>query len=190
MNKRPWVIALTVVGLGLSVYGLYRCQGTMGFKEKAQPATASVMYLGHKLRSPDEEIDPWDKAGAYSGDCYRTFVFQTQSGRRVAWQSPFSSVTRIGSDGAFGRNLVPADKPVEILYNPDNPHEFRYATFGGLWAWGIGSLVAGMFLLGLATATELGWPVARRIVEATSLVARIFRRGSLHTGNFRGPVGP
>lgn len=187
MKKRAWVVALAAAGTALSAYGLYRLKTTAMFKKTALAATASVIYLDDRLHSPDDPIDPWDNVGPHDRYSYRTIVFNTDTGSRVVWQSRFSSTWRINLWGFYHRTLVPDDETIKILYNPDDPQEWRHATFGGLWAWAIAGLAAGVVLLAFAASLELGYPIAQRIVAATTLLAAVFRKGALNPANFRGP---
>ncbi len=157
-----------LLGTLLGLYGGYRMYLTSLLVAGGQAAQARVVYMDHRLRTPDDPIDPWHKEARFSRRAFRTVVFTAGNGLRVVDQ-PWISWDNYASKGLLSPKRIPQERTAAILYDPSQPARWLFDDITSLWLTPSVCMCLGAALLLFAAAVQQGWIVPPKITLLTKV---------------------
>jgi hypothetical protein len=116
--------------------------------------------------------------------CYKTLLYTTKSNQDVMWQATLSMRSATQSPMGFEKTIVPKSRNIDILYNPRDPRDFRYASPMALWTTPIVILSVGIVLSSLGLMLAMGVPLAERCARVIGFTASLAGRGTKATSPF------
>lgn len=147
--------AAAVVGL----YGCYRLYESVELSARGCKATASVFYMDHLARDPNDPLDPWHKEARFSTRAYRTVTFVTDQGLRVVDQSCLSFHNIHRDNSLVSPKIVPRETSAELIYDPADPNRFLFTDGWSLWGFATTCVSTALAWFGYAWAVGSGWIV-------------------------------
>lgn len=148
MRRIKWSTRLLRLGSGCTLFGLFQLFRVADLARVSVATQAEVTHLETRLKSPDQRIDSWDIADRLSNTVYKTVTFYTRTGEKIVWQPRFPTTSKGAATGFGEWTHVPEDHSMRILYDPDDPTNFRQAGFLHMWMPWIALTAGG---LGLAS---------------------------------------